>query len=38
MEENSNLAAGSVLTKNLDKNALGLTRAALKVLQNWVKK
>ena len=37
MEENSNLAAGSVLTKNLDKNALGLTRAALKVLQNWVK-
>ena len=38
MEENSNLAAGSVLTKNLEKNSLGLTRAALKVLQNWVKK
>ena len=38
MKENSNLAAGSVLTKNLDKNALGLTRAALKILQNWVKK
>ncbi len=38
MGENSNLAAGSVLTKDLDKNALGLTRAALRVIQNWVKK
>ena len=37
MEENANLAAGSVLTKNLDKNSLGLTRAALRVIQNWVK-
>ncbi|MBQ2872038.1 bifunctional N-acetylglucosamine-1-phosphate uridyltransferase/glucosamine-1-phosphate acetyltransferase [bacterium] len=37
MGENSNLAAGSVLTKNLDSNALGLTRAALRVIQNWVK-
>ena len=38
MEENSNLAAGSILTKNLDKNALGITRTALKVIENWVKK
>lgn len=37
MEENANLAAGSVLTKNLDKNALGLTRSALRIIQNWVK-
>lgn len=38
MEENANLGAGSILTKNLDKNALGITRAALRVIQNWVKK
>lgn len=37
MGENSNLAAGSILTKNLDKNALGITRTALRVIQNWVK-
>lgn len=37
MSEGSNLAAGSVLTKDLDENALGITRSALKVIQNWVK-
>lgn len=37
MEENANLGAGSVLTKNLSKNALGLTRATLKIIENWVR-
>jgi len=37
MGENANLAAGSILTKDLDKNALGITRTALRVIQNWVK-
>lgn len=35
--ENANLAAGSVLTKDLAQNALGITRAALRVIENWVK-
>ena len=38
LEKNANLAAGSILTKNLEENALGITRAALRVISNWVKK
>lgn len=33
--ENASVGAGSVISKNLDSGALGLTRAPLKVLQGW---
>lgn len=35
--ENANLAAGSVLTKDVEENALAITRSPLKIVQNWVK-
>ncbi len=37
MGENANLAAGSILTKDLEANSLGITRTALRVIKNWVK-
>ena len=36
--EGSNIGAGSVITKNVGDWALAITRAPLKVLENWVKK
>ncbi len=35
--EGTNIGAGSVITKNIGKWALGLTRAPLKIIENWVK-
>ena len=35
--EGTNIGAGSVITKNLGEWALGLTRAPLRVIENWVK-
>ena len=37
LENGVNVGAGSVITKNIDKNALALTRASLKVVENLVK-
>lgn len=36
--EGTNIGAGSVITKNIGEWALGITRAPLKILENWVKK
>lgn len=36
--EGTNIGAGSVITKNIGKWALGLTRAPLRIIENWVKK
>ncbi len=38
MGEKSSIGAGTVLTKNLNDNSLGLTRAPLKIFDNWFKK
>jgi len=38
IEEGANVAALSVITKNVPKWSLAITRAPLKVLENWVKK
>lgn len=38
IQEGANVAALSVITKNISAWALALTRAPLKVLENWVKK
>lgn len=35
MKKGSMLAAGSVLTKDINENALALTRSPLKILENW---
>ena len=35
--EGTNIGAGSVITKNLGEWALGLTRAPLRIIENWVK-
>ncbi len=35
--EGTNIGAGSVITKNIGKWALGLTRAPLRIIENWVK-
>ena len=35
--EGTNIGAGSVITKNIGEWALGLTRAPLKIIENWVK-
>ena len=37
MGEKSMLAAGSIATKNIDPNALSLTRSPQKTIENWVK-
>lgn len=37
MGEGSNAGAGSVITKNIPDLALAITRAPLKILENWVK-
>ncbi len=36
IEENANVAAGSVITKDIPQNALGITRASLKIINDWV--
>lgn len=36
MHENSMCAAGSVITKDVEANALALTRATFKIFKNWV--
>ena len=36
MHENSMCAAGSVVTKDVEANALALTRSPLKVFSDWV--
>lgn len=36
--EGTNIGAGSVITKNLPAWALAITRAPLKIIENWVKK
>ena len=38
IEEGANVAAGAVITKDVKAWALAITRAPLKVLENWVKK
>ena len=38
VEEGANVAALSVITKNIPAWALAITRAPLKILENWVKK
>lgn len=38
MGENSSIGAGSVVSKDIKAYALGLTRAPLRVLENWFKK
>ena len=35
--ENANIAAGSVITKDIPENALGITRSPLKIIENWVR-
>ena len=35
--EGTNIGAGSVITRNIGEWALGLTRAPLKIIENWVK-
>ncbi len=35
--EGTNIGAGSVITKNIGKWALGITRAPLRIIENWVK-
>jgi bifunctional UDP-N-acetylglucosamine pyrophosphorylase / glucosamine-1-phosphate N-acetyltransferase len=32
----ANIAAGSVITKDIPENALGITRSPLKIIENWV--
>ena len=38
IEEGANIGAGGVITKNVKSWALAITRAPLRVLENWVKK
>lgn len=35
--ENASIGAGSVISKNIEANALGLTRAPLRVIKDWFK-
>ncbi|MDR1326855.1 MAG: NTP transferase domain-containing protein [Heliobacteriaceae bacterium] len=37
VEQGANIGAGSVITKDIPARALALTRAALKIVENWVK-
>ena len=37
IDEGTNIGAGSVITKNIGKWALALTRAQLRIIENWVK-
>ena len=37
INEGTNVGAGSVITKNLPAWALAITRAPLKIIENWVK-
>ena len=36
--ENASIGAGSVISKDVDANALGLTRAPLKIFKDWFQK
>ena len=36
--DNAHIGAGSVITKNVEKESLVLTRAPLKTVSNWAKK
>lgn len=36
IEENASVAAGSIITKDVEANALAITRSPLKIIQNWV--
>jgi len=38
IEEGANIGAGGIITKNINAWSLAITRAPLKVLENWVKK
>ena len=38
VEEGTNVGAGSVITKNLPSWALAITRAPLRIIENWVRK
>lgn len=38
IQEDANIAAGSIITKDIPKGALAITRATLKILDNWVTK
>jgi len=38
VQEGANVGAGSIITKSIPQWALAITRAPLKVLENWVKK
>ena len=38
VDEGANVGAGSIITKNISSWALAITRAPLKVLENWVKR
>lgn len=38
IEEGANIGAGSVITKNIKAWSLAITRAPMKLLENWVKK
>lgn len=38
VEEGTNIGAGSVITKNLPSWALAITRAPLRIIENWVRK
>lgn len=37
VNEMASIAAGSVITKDVEANALAITRSSLKIVQNWVK-
>lgn len=37
INETASIAAGSIVTKDIEENALAITRAPLRVIQNWVK-
>ena len=36
VEENASVGALSVITKNVDKNSLAITRSPLKIFKDWV--
>ena len=36
--ENSSIGAGSIISKDIEANALGLTRAPLKIFKDWFEK
>ena len=38
IEEGANIAAGAVITKDIKSWSLAITRAPLKIIENWVKR